>query len=330
MRQITIILSLLLSLTVFGTVGLYVIEEAPLLDCLFMAVITLTTVGYSDVVSLSPAGKVFIIGYLVVGLGTFTYSAFALGQWIVNARMRSMLEKRRMERRIQELSNHYIVCGFGRMGETIGETLHRRGLPFVLIDIDEERLGQVCTERGWLYVHGDATDDEVLLRAGVKRAKSLACVLPTDADNIYVVLSARLLSEKLQIIARSGDEKAIRKMEQAGATRVISPFSTGALKMARFMISPSIEDFLEIGIAHGSGYELAEVQIDDNSPYAHRKLAETDLREKGIMILGIVRTEGERLMPPPGTAEIQPGDSLLAFGSTAAVTSMIDGGQNAS
>lgn len=324
MRQIAIILSLLLGLTVFGTVGLYIIEGADLLDCLFMAIITLTTVGYSEVVPLSRAGKMFVIGYLVVGLGTFTYSAFALGQWIVNARMRALLERRRMDKAIAELKDHYIVCGLGRMGEVIATSLARRGKPFVLIDTDEERLEQVCAECGWLFLNGDATDDDILLKAGVKRAKSLACVLPTDADNIYVVLSARLLSEDLQIIARSGDEKAIRKMEQAGATRVISPFSTGALKMARFMVSPSVEDFLEIGTQHGSDYELAEIQIADDSPYVDQSLSQSDLRAKGIMVLGIVRADGERLMPPPGSAEIHAGDSLFAFGSTAAVSSMIE------
>lgn len=325
MRQIVIIVALLLSLTVVGTLGLYFIEGADLLDCLFMAVITLTTVGYSETVELSRPGKLFIIVYLVFGLGIFTYSAFSLGQWIVNARMQLLLEKRRMERAIQDLKDHYIICGFGRMGETIAAYLHRREKSFVLIDTHLERLSEVCSERGWLYLQGDATDDEVLLKAGIKRAKSLASVLPTDADNIYVVLSARLLSSKLQIIARSGDEKAIRKLEQAGATRVISPFSTGALKMARFMISPNIEDFLEVGTAHGSEYELAEVQITDTSPYVDRALSDTDLREKGIMILGIARPDGEKLMPPPGTAVIQAGDSLFAFGSTQAVTSMIDG-----
>ncbi len=327
MHRVVTIISLLMGLTLLGTFGLYFIEGAPLLDCLYMAVITLTTVGYEDAVGLSPEGKVFIIVYLVLGLSTFTYSAFQLGQMIVNAQMRSLLERRRMERAINNLSDHFIVCGLGRMGETIANYLDQRKKPFVVIDRDEERLHEVCDERGWLTVHGDSTDDEILCKAGVTRARSLASVLATDADNVYVVLSARLLASNVQIIARASDDKAIQKLERAGANRVISPFSTGATKMARFMISPNIEDFLEIADKRGSDLELADVQIADDSPYVGKKLMETDLRENGIMVIGIRRANGDRLMPPPGSAVIQPGDSLFAVGSPAAVNTMMDNGQ---
>lgn len=324
MRRILAIMGLLLLLTTVGTVGLRIIEGADWLDCLFMTVITLTTVGYGEVVPLSPAGKLFIVGFLVVGLSVFTYSAFQLGQWIVSAQMRSILERRRMEKRINTLLDHYIVCGTGRMGETIARYLHERKKPFVVIDSREERLKEVCEARGWLFLHGDATDDEVLLKAGIKRAKALASTLATDADNVYVVLTARLLAKDLQIIARASDEKAVQKLERAGATRVISPFSTGAVKMARFMISPNIEDFLEIADTHGSDWELADVQVHAQSPYIGRQLLETDLREQGVMVIGIRRANGERLMPPPGSAVIQPDDSLFVFGSPAAVNRMIE------
>ncbi|GAB4136881.1 MAG: potassium channel protein [Planctomycetaceae bacterium] len=323
MRRIVAIASLLLILTLSGTVGLRLIEQSSWLDSLFMAVITLTTVGYEDVVGLSPAGKIFIITYLVFGLGVFTYSAFQLGQWVVSVEMRSFWEKRKMQKAISALENHFIVCGMGRMGETICEYLHERNKPFLVIDIDENRLQEVCEKCGWLFLHGDATDDEVLKAAGVTRARSLASVLPTDSDNVYVVLSARLLSSDLKIIVRAGDEKAITKMERAGATRVISPFSTGAVKIARFMLNPSIDDFLEIADSQGNELELADVQISAESSYVGKTLKETDLRERGVMVIGIRRKNGERLMPPPGSTIIQEGDSLFAFGSATAVNAMI-------
>jgi voltage-gated potassium channel len=324
MRRILAILGLLLLLTAIGTVGLRIIEGADWIDCLFMTVITLTTVGYSETVPLHPAGKIFIIVFLVVGLSVFTYSAFQLGQWIVSAQMRSILERRRMEKAINNLHDHYIVCGTGRMGETIARYLHERKKPFVVIDSREDRLKEVCEARGWLYLHGDATDDNVLKTAGIDRAKALASTLATDADNVYVVLTARLLAKKLQIIARASDDKAVQKLERAGATRVISPFSTGGVKMARFMISPNVEDFLEVADAHGSDWELADVQINTQSPYIGKKLMETDLREQGLMVIGIRRANGERLMPPPGSAVIQADDSLFVFGSPAAVNRMIE------
>ena len=148
-------------------------------------------------------------------------------------------------------------------------------------------------------------------------------MLPTDADNVYVILSARMLNSKLQIVARASTEKAVEKMERAGASRVISPFSTGAVKMARFMINPSIEDFLEVADHRGADWELADVQIGEASALVGKQLMETDLRDRGVMVIGIRRASGERLMPPPGTAVIHAGDSLFAFGSTTAVNAMI-------
>ena len=324
MYRIIRIVVLLLTLTAIGTVGFHLLG-ATWTDSTYMAVITLTTVGFREVKPLvdNDAAKIFVIIYLVFGLGTFTYSAFQLGQWIVSAEMRSLWEKRRMQKSIEQLSNHFIICGIGRMGKTICRYLHERNQSFVVIDIDDERLVSTCDEHGWLGIAGDATDDEVLLNAGIRRASSLASVLPTDADNVYVVLTVRMLNSNLPINARASDEKAIVKLERAGANRVISPFSSGGVKIARFMLTPSIEDFLEIADIRGNDLELADVQIASNSPYLGKKLAETDLREKGVMVIGIRRANGERLMPPPGSTMIQAGDCLFAFGSAEAVNEMI-------
>ena len=323
-RQAFFVIGLLLALAAVGTVGLRITTGEPWLHSLYMAIITLTTVGSRDAAPNSVA-ELFVIVYLIFGLGIFTYSAFQLGQFVVNAQRRSIVqrERRRMENAISKLRNHFIVCGGGRMGQIICNYLQERGKPFVVIDVNEQVLLAVCEEEGWLYVLGDATDDDVLLRAGIERAQALTSVLPTDADNVYVVLSARLLASELQIIARASDEKAIEKMQRAGASRVVSPFSSGAEKMARFMISPSVEDFLEIADAHGNELELADVQILESSPYVGKRLMDTDIRAKGVMVIGIQCANGERLMPPPGTAVIQAGDSLFAFGSAEAVNEVI-------
>ena len=324
LRRLGLIISFLLLLTTVGMIGLRLITGASWLDCLYMTVITLTTVGFSEAVPLDDAGKAFIIVYLVLCLGIFTYSAFQLGQWIVNAELRSVLENRRMDQSIARLRDHFIVCGYGRMGSTICTYLSDRKRPFVVIDTDEDRLRECCGPNNWNFVIGDATDDNILEDAGIARASSLASVLPTDADNVYVVLSARLLNSRLKIIARASDEKAILKLDRAGATRVVSPFSSGAVKMARFMLNPSIEDFLEIADERGNELELADVHISDQSQYVGKRLMDTDLRDKGVMVIGIRRSTGERLMPPPGTAVLQAGDSLFAFGSSEAVTEIID------
>lgn len=321
MRQFILITLLLLGITVFGTVGIRLLNGTSWLESMYLAVITLTTVGSRDAPK-TPAAMIFIVFYLVCGLSVFTYSAFQLGQLIVNADIRMMLEKRRMDRELSSLHSHYIVCGLGRMGLSICEYLSVRKQPFVVIDNNEEVLMTTCKERQWLGVLGDATDDDVLKKAGIQRAQALATVLPTDADNVYVVLSARLLSNTLQIVARASDSNAVQKLQRAGATRVISPFSSGATKMARFMLSPSIEDFLEITDESGSDLELAEIQIHAESHYIGKPLAQTDLREQGIMVIGIRRTSGEHVIAPEGSAVIEPGDSLFAFGSPTAVNAL--------
>lgn len=324
MYRILSIVGLVLALTTVGAIGFHVTTSSEWLDSFYLAVITLTTLGSRDAGD-DPATKVFVMGYLVGGLSIFTYSAFQIGQLVVNAGFRQMLEKRRMQREMRKLTGHFIICGMGRMGRTICEFLAHRNYQFVVVDRDEELLEGYSKEQGWHTLMGDATDDDVLLAAGIETARSLATVLATDADNVYVVLSARMLSADVQIVARASDENAVNKLERAGATRVISPFSSGAVKMARFMLSPSIEDFLEITDLHGAELELADIQIAAGSEYVGKPLSETDLRERGVMIIGIRRQNGERLLPPPGSAVIQAGDSLFAFGSTEAVNSMIAG-----
>lgn len=325
MRQLTFVIALLLCFTAIGMIGFRLTEGWDWLQCLYEAVIIMTTVGLSATsqTELQNATKVFIIFYLIFGIGIFTYCASQLGQYLVNLQFSGLLERRKMDRTIDRLSGHYVICGYGRMGREICRHLASRHKPFVVIDREAARVETECREKGWPYLIGDATDDSVLLKAGLRRARSLATVLPTDADNVYVVLTARLLNDKLQIIARASDEKAVDKLQRAGASRVVSPFTSGAVKIARFMLNPSIEDFLEVTDAQGSQLELAEIHIAPDSPYIGRKLLETDFRERGIMVIGIRRSNGDRLMPPPGTAVIEAGDSLFAFGSSTAVNEMI-------
>ena len=319
------IVGLLSGFLLLGAVAFRITEGWDWLQCCYTAVIIMTTVGLSATAQteLNPSTKLFIIGYLIFGIGIFTYCVSQLGQHLVNLQLRGYWERRAMDRTIRQLRGHYIVCGFGRMGSTVCRYLHSRHKPFVVVDTNADELAAGCHEHGWPYLVGDATNDEVLLTAGIMEAKALTTVLPTDADNVYVVLSARLLNEKLQIVARATDEKAIDKLERAGATRVVSPFSSGAVKIARFMLNPSVEDFFEINDDHGSQLELADVQIAATSPYVGKRLMDTDLREKGVMVVGIRRASGERLMPPPGAAVIQAGDCLFAFGSSQAVGDMI-------
>ena len=227
-----------------------------------------------------------------------------------------------MEKDISQLKNHFIVCGFGRMGATLCEYLETRHQPFVVIDDNPAVFDEDFRVKRWKYICGDASHDEILTRAGVCTARGLTTVLPTDADNLYVVLSARLLCPKLQIIARASDDRAAQKMMQAGATRVMNPLSSGAIRMARFMLSPSIENFVEVAESEGVDWEIADVQVPAHSILVGLKLSESGLRDSGIMLLGVRKSNGQKIFPPPGNLVIEPGDSLFAFGSSDSVAKL--------
>lgn len=310
---------LLGALILVGTLGLFILEEEySILDALYMTVITITTVGYGEVHGLSAPGRVFVMSFLVVGLGVFLYSAAQLGEWIVRVQLSDWLEKRKMSTALKSLKDHFIVCGFGRMGQSLCRELALRGLKFVAIDRDAEVLAE-CQAEGWHWLVGDATDDRTLLNAGIERARGVVSVLGSDADNLYVVFSARFISKDIRILARASDEKGAAKMEKAGANRVISLYATGATKMAQLLSNPNVEDFLEIVTTRGQELDMAEIQVSSASPYAGQTLAQTDFSRRGLMIVGIRRPEGGLLLPPPSQTRIESGDLLIVMGRTPAV-----------
>lgn len=319
MRRLTQIPMLIAALLLIGTIGLHLLTGQTLLVCAYQSVILLTTVGCQEPEPLTAGTRIFIMGYLTCGIGVVAYGVVQFGQILMNTDLQALLEKRRMENDISRLTNHFIVCGFGRMGETLCEYLESRRQPFVVIDDNPDVFDDEFRARHWKYIRGDASQDEVLELAGVKNARGLTTVLPTDADNLYVVLSARLLCPSLQIVARASDDRASQKMTQAGATRVMNPLSSGAIRMARFMLSPSIENFVEVAESEGVDWEIADLQVPENSALAGLRLSESGLRDSGIMILGVRKVSGQKIFPPPGNLVIEVGDNLFAFGNSEGV-----------
>jgi voltage-gated potassium channel len=322
MRRIAWIVAVLVVLTFVGTGWFWLVEEWSLLDALFMTVITLSTVGYDTVRPLTPRSQIFVIVYMVCGLGVFLFAVVQLGEMMVRAELRTWLRRHGMNSTLKSVKDHFIVCGFGRMGRTICRHLCDRRLPFVVIDQNEEALLE-CEQQGWLCVRDDATNDRTLMDAGVQRARGLAVVLDSDADNLYVVLSARLIAADLQIIARATDENSAHKMERAGASRVVSLIANGATTMAQLLINPQVEDFFEIVSGTGTTLDLAEIRVRSNSPCANRLLSETDFRSRGVIIVAIRRPDGEVLLPPSSSATIRPNDVLIALGKVAAISELL-------
>jgi voltage-gated potassium channel len=315
-------IALLLLFPLLGAGAFMAVEGWNFSDSIYMAIITLTTVGFQEVHPLSQNGRWVVIGVLFFGLGVFLYGVVQIGEIIVRAELRNLVGRRRMESAIKKLQNHHIVCGFGRMGESLARSLLAKGEKVVVIDKDADKLADLAPA-DILFLVGDITDDRVLLRAGIANAKGLAAVLSHDVDNLYVVMSARLLNKNLRILSRASDDQNEQKMLRAGANRVISPYKSGAARMAQLLANPQLEDFVEIFDTQGGEIDLAKITVTAKSDCTNKKLSDSDFMSKGIMIVGIRKDNGKLLMPPHRDTLIEINDTLIALGKSAAVAALI-------
>ncbi len=323
MKRTVPILALLATLLTIGLIGFRLITGKGWVECLYLAVVTLTTLGNREPAPLGEAGMLFVVIYLLCGAGTLMFGLTQLGQWIVSDELRMVLENRRMHQTIAKYHDHMVICGCGQMGEIICRQLSKLGQLFVVIDSDLDRLRELCVSNDWSYLHGDATDDELLGKAGIDRAGGLATVLPSDAANLYVVISARLLNPELAIVARAAENSAARKLQQAGAGHVINPYQAGAVRMARLMVHSGIDHLLEIVDGRHADLDLAEIPVSEHGPLADQVLSESGLQELGIMVIAINRLDGSRHMPVHGRDRINQGDSLLVVGQQEAIQGLL-------
>lgn len=307
-------LALIIIVIAFGTAGYQLIEGWNFLDALYMTIITLTTVGYREVHELSSRGMIFTIVLLMVGVGTFLYALSAGAKIILEGELQELFGRKRLEKKIKELKGHYIVCGYGRMGKIICRELKAKNVPFVAI----ERNGDFLNNRldDFLGISGDATNDDILREAGIERAKGLISVLPNDALNLYVVLSARELNPDLHIVARAGEEGSENKLLRAGADKVVSPYHIGGLRIAHTILRPAVVDFIEFATKTGNiELQMEEVTIPEGSSMADKSLDQCGIgRELGIIIVGIKRHTGEMRFNPTSRSTIKVGDTLIALG----------------
>ncbi len=313
--QIFRILLILLVLPLVGTFGFMTIEGWRFLDALYMSFITLSTIGYEVVHPLSDAGKIFVILYLGIGFSFFFYSLTQVGEMAMKGDLQRYFGGRMMERQIKGLEHHAILCGLGRMGRAIAHELSAKGEKFVIIDRDADRVEQARQE-GWLCLKGDVSDDAILKQAGIERARCLATVLPHDADNLFCVMSARLLNKELTLITRASNESAVDKLKRAGATRIVSPYTTGAVKISQLMIHPEIEDFFEVFSDKNLDIDLTIVHVEKSSILYHKTLRELALMQRGVMVVGL-RRKGQKLeLPPPLDIALEERDILIAAGKS--------------
>ncbi len=312
---------MLISLIVsIGTVGYMSIEDWTLLDAFYMTMITLTTVGFKEIHDLSVAGKLFTIILVISGVGTVFYSLGIGAQFIVEGEMHKVFWRKRIEKKLRQLKDHFIVCGYGRMGKIITRELQQEKRNVIVI----EKNPDIFTEKDEFVMAGDATSDEMLNTVGIERAKCLISVLPTDAENLFVVLSARGLNPGLFIVARAGEEGSEQKLLRAGANRVVSPYYIGGLRIAHTVLKPAVVDFIEFATKSGNiDLQLKEIMIREDSKLAGQTFSECGIgRDLGVIIVAIKKREGEMKFNPTFRSTMYPGDTLIAVGETSKLSTL--------
>jgi voltage-gated potassium channel len=318
LRHLEYTLAVLAFIAVAGVVGFRLIEGWSWFDSIYMVAMTMATVGYREVHELSHAGRVFNVFLMIFGVGSVFFTIGMLTQTLLEFELEKFFGKKRMRREIDKMNGHYIVCGAGRVGHSAAWELARKPVPFVMIEADRNRLEQEPQE--WLLVEGDATQERVLLDAGIQRAAGLVAATTTDATNIYIVLTARGLNPKLKIIARASEEGAEKHLKTAGADSVISPYKSAGHRVAQSFLRPNVVDFLDIAVNRDVHEEMVieEILVDGSSTLAGTTVGTSYIhRDMGIMILAIKRADGHPCFNPTANEPIRAGDNLIVMGEAA-------------
>lgn len=322
-RHLRFSIAALISIIGLGTLGYSLIEGWSAFDALYMTVITLATVGFKEVQPLTQEGKLFTIILIITGTGMIAYTLSSLIQFTLEGQLRKVLGRKKVESRISKLSGHYIICGFGRIGHLICKEFQAKPSPFVVVEKDPQHLERL-TREGHLYVEGDATSDEILQAAGIDKAAGLITAVTSDTDNVYITLTARGLNPKLFILARAGLEGSETKLMRAGASKVISPYTIGASRMAQAILRPSVVDFIELATASEHlELQIEEIVVASNSVLTGKTLVDAGIRQSmGIIIVGIKQLDGQMIFNPPSDSIIEPHSTLITLGERPAINQL--------
>lgn len=297
-----------------GTVGFYLIEGWSILDSLYVAAQTVTTVGYGDLTPATRNGRIFSTVFMLAAVGVVLYALTSAVQAIVQSELVATFGQRRQSRKMSKLRNHFIICGAGRVGSHLVRALLGGAETFIVIEKDPQRVAELL-DLGVIVLVRDATQEESLQEAGVEHARGLAACLPDDADNVYVVLTARDLNPQLHIVARAAEEQAESKLIRAGANRVVAPTIIGGHRMAMALTKPAVHDFLGSITANKLELAFEQLEVGPASDLVGQRLSETNIRsELDIVVVSIRRSHGEILFNPGGEAIIESGDTLIAIG----------------
>jgi voltage-gated potassium channel len=275
-------------------------------------------VGYGDIVPIHPAGRIFTVFLVITSVSFVMYVFSKITETMVEGNLQGLYKRRKMNKEIARLRDHYIVCGYGRIGKEICKILQEHGRPFLVIEMDEVELNAL-DEMHYIWIKGDASDDDVLLSAGIERAKGLVSVVASDADNLYITLTARGLNNDLYIMARSSGGRGVRtKLRRAGASKVISPYSIGARRMAHLIVRPTVTDFIDLTMRAGElDLIMEELRVTENSHMNGKNLIESEIRKRyDVIVVAIKRLDGTMLFNPKPDSVIKAEDILIVLGAS--------------
>jgi len=299
-----------------GTIGYVLIEGWNSFDAFYMTVITLATIGFGEVHPLSTQGRVFTIFLVFVGLGSLTYAFSSIVAFVADGELRTILKRNKMKKTIEQLEDHYIICGLGQTGRSASLEFTNIGIDFVIVEKNLKTIEEVFPDGDALAIEGDATEDRILESAGVKKAKGLLATLQTDADNLFVVLTARDLNKNLRIVTRASSAESVRKMEKAGADGVICPEILGGLRMASLMLRPNVVSFLDVMMkSEDVELRIEEATITTGANIAGKMLRDIKLPQRIGMIVIAIKRGDTYLYNPQSTTLVEDGDTLIVLGA---------------
>jgi len=315
-RKLQIAISAIVGVIAIGTLGFKLILPMSWFDSFYYTLITLTTVGYGEPPHTTERARFFIAALIILGVGTLGYALSSAAQAVIESELLSTFGKRRMYKDINKLSDHYIVCGAGRVGSGVIRDISRTGHDLVVIEGDESIADRLLAQ-GQLVLMGDATSEDVLKAAGIERARGIVCAVSSDPDNLYITLTARDLNKDVRIISRANDEAAVGRLLKAGADKVVSPALSGSSRMAQMLLRPAVADFIElVTMTERLELEIEQVEISPGSPFIGHPLKETGIRsEHGVIVIAIRRADGDMIFNPFAETIIEERDSLVVIGS---------------
>jgi voltage-gated potassium channel len=323
-RNFRISILALVGLLIFGTVGFKIVEHWDWFTCFWMTIITLTTVGYGEPANMDVHGRYFTVVLIVFGVVTTGYVLSAVSHRLIHSELLSTIGKRNLYKDIGKLENHFIVCGAGRMGSSIIKALATADVDFVIVEAAES-LADRYLQMGYFVLIGDATSEEVLRQAGAARARALVSVLATDADNVYVTLTASELNPKLYIVSKSNEESAVNKLRQAGASKVVSPLRIGSHQIIQALLRPAVADFVEMAtMSRDLDLILEEIKIDERSDLVGKALRDSGIRsDLEVIVIAAVHEDGQKSFNPSGELRLKANDRLVVVGGQVSIKKLV-------